>query len=160
GGHRIHRGVVDVCSNKIGKRTFIGNSALVPAGVDIGDNGLIGVMSMPPAGVTRTPDGTRWLGSPSFELPLTEPGTSFSDEQTFHPTRNVVRLRTMIELVRVLLPGLITTGSFVLFCSALVIAYKALPLWEVLLLVPVVVLGLSMTSIIVVALLKKMLMGT
>jgi non-ribosomal peptide synthetase-like protein len=160
GGHRIHRGVVDVCSNKIGKRTFIGNSALVPAGVDIGDNGLIGVMSMPPAGVTRTPDGTRWLGSPSFELPLTERVTSFSDEQTFHPTKSVVRLRTMIELVRVLLPGLITTGSFVLFCSALVIAYKALPLWEVLLLVPVVVLALSMTSIIVVALLKKMLMGT
>src|SRR5215471_12257914 len=160
GGHRIHRGVVDLCANKIGKRTFIGNSALVPAGVDIGDNGLIGVMSMPPAGVTRTPDGTRWLGSPSFELPVTEKVTAFGDEQTFRPSKGIVRLRAAIELMRVLLPSLITTASLVVFCTAIVLAYGALPLWGVLLLVPFVVLALSLASILVVAMLKRLLMGT
>ena len=34
--------------NRIGTRSFVGNSALVPVGIDIGDNGLIGVMSTPP----------------------------------------------------------------------------------------------------------------
>jgi non-ribosomal peptide synthetase-like protein len=160
GGHRIHRGVVDLCANKIGKRTFIGNSALVPAGVDIGDNGLIGVMSMPPAGVTRTPDGTRWLGSPSFELPVTEKVAAFGDEQTFRPSKGIVRLRAAIELMRVLLPSLITTASLVVFCATIVLAYGALPLWGVLLLVPFVVLALSLASVLVVAMLKRLLMGT
>jgi len=160
GGHRINRGVVDLCANKIGKRTFIGNSALVPAGVDIGDNGLIGVMSMPPAGVTRTPDGTRWLGSPSFELPVTEKVAAFGDEQTFRPSEGIVRLRAAIELMRVLLPSLITTASLVVFCATIVLAYGALPLWGVLLLVPFVVLALSLASILVVAMLKRLLMGT
>ena len=56
GGHRVHRGFVDISPNKIGKRTFIGNSAMVPSGVDVGNDSLIGVMSTPPAGIVRA----RW----------------------------------------------------------------------------------------------------
>ena len=57
GGHRVHDGVIEIRRNRIGKRTFIGNSALVPVGIDVGDNSLIGVMSTPPMGVRRTADG-------------------------------------------------------------------------------------------------------
>jgi len=160
GGHKIHRGYVDICANKIGKRTFIGNSALVPAGVDVGDDSLIGVMSMPPAGVTRAPNGTRWLGSPSFELPVTESVTGFSDAQTFHPSTGVVWLRGSIEAMRVILPGLIAVGSLVGFCTAIVMAYGVLPLWGIVLMAPAVMFGLSLVSIMVVVALKKMLIGT
>jgi non-ribosomal peptide synthetase-like protein len=160
GGHRIHRGFVDICSNKIGKRTFIGNSALVPSGVDVGDDSLIGVMSTPPAGVLCAPNGTRWLGSPSFELPVTEHVTGFTDAQTFHPSNAVVWQRAAIELMRVILPGLIAVASLVLLCTAVVMAYAAFPLWAVVLLAPVAMFGLSLVSILVVAGLKKLLIGT
>src|ERR1041384_5265400 len=57
GGKRLHNGLIEVRRNKIGARSFIVNSALVPGGVDIGDDCLIGVQSSPPAGVACTPDG-------------------------------------------------------------------------------------------------------
>ncbi|HEY5225284.1 MAG TPA: amino acid adenylation domain-containing protein, partial [Methylovirgula sp.] len=66
GGHRIYRGLIDIRPNRIGGRTFIGNSALVPGGIDVGKDSLIGVLSTPPAIGLRAPDGSRWLGSPSF----------------------------------------------------------------------------------------------
>jgi len=160
GGHRIHRGFVDISPNKIGKRTFIGNSAMVPAGVDVGNDSLIGVMSTPPAGITCAPDGTRWLGSPSFELPVTESVTGFTDAQTFHPSNGVVWQRAAIEVMRVVLPGLIAVASLVLLCTAIVMAYAAFPLWGVVLLAPAVMFALSLVSILVVAGLKKILIGT
>ena len=58
GGPRIYGGKIEIQANKIGKRTFVGNSAHVPAGVDLGNNGLVGVMSTPPSGTIRTADGT------------------------------------------------------------------------------------------------------
>jgi non-ribosomal peptide synthetase-like protein len=160
GGHQVNRGLVDICANKIGKRSFIGNSALVPAGVNVGNDSLIGVMSTPPAGVTCAPDGTRWLGSPSFELPVTERVAGFTDAQTFHPSRGVVWQRAAIEVMRIVLPALIAVGSLVLFCVAIVIAYSSLPLWGVVLIAPIVMFGLSLASILVVAGLKMLLIGT
>ncbi len=57
GGHRIYRGVVEVRGNRIGRRSFIGNSALVPGGANVGSDSLIGVMSKPPIAYVQTPDG-------------------------------------------------------------------------------------------------------
>ena len=37
GGPRIHRGWVDVAANKIGSRSFVGNSAFAPSGVELGN---------------------------------------------------------------------------------------------------------------------------
>ena len=160
GGHRIHRGSIDICSNTVGRRAFIGNSALLPAGIDVGDNGLIGVMSTPPADMTRTPDGTRWLGSPGFELPLTQQVASFGDDQTFNPTRKLVFVRTSIEILRILLPGFILATDLILFCVAIALGYKALPLWAVVLFAPVLALVLSIVAIVIVGALKMLLMGT
>ena len=54
GGLRIHRGWVDLAPNKIGSRSFIGNSAFAPSGVELGNNSLVGVLSAPPL-KARTP---------------------------------------------------------------------------------------------------------
>jgi non-ribosomal peptide synthetase-like protein len=160
GGHRIHRGWIDICPTCVGSRSFIGNSALVPTGVDVGDNCLIGVMSTPPEGMAQTPDGTRWLGSPGFELPLTQQVASRDDERTFNPTAKLVLERTAIETVRLLLPGITVAADLVAFCSAVVIGYHILPLWQLLLAAPFAALALSIVDIAFVAAVKLLLMGT
>ena len=159
GGHRIHDGVIEIRRNRIGKRTFIGNSALVPVGIDVGDNSLIGVMSTPPMGVRRTANGTRWLGSPGFELPHTQTFGCFTDRQTYSPGYDLVLLRSAIEVLRVFLPGLIAIASLVTFCAAITLAYSAVPLWAVALLTPCIAAALSVVAITLVAVLKKLMMG-
>jgi non-ribosomal peptide synthetase-like protein len=157
GGHKMYLGRIELCSNKVGKRSFVGNSALVPAGIDIGDNSLIGVMSTPPAGVTRTADGTRWLGSPGFELPNTQHVDCFSNKLTFEPGYGLVFARIAVEAVRLFLPGIITAANLVLFCMAIAVAYRHSPLWGVALLAPALALLLSYLSIFAVALVKVVL---
>jgi carbonic anhydrase/acetyltransferase-like protein (isoleucine patch superfamily) len=157
GGHKTYQGRIELCSNKIGKRSFVGNSAMVPAGIDVGDNGLIGVMSTPPTGVIRTADGTRWLGSPGFELPNTQKFNCFSSKRTFEPGYGLVFSRAAVETLRLLLPGFVAAANLVLFCMAITLAYQHAPLWVVALLAPATALILSFVSIFIVALVKVVL---
>jgi non-ribosomal peptide synthetase-like protein len=157
GAHKVHLGQVELCANRIGKRSFIGNSALVPAGTDIGDNGLIGVMSTPPTGVARTADGTRWLGSPGFELPNTQHINCFGSKLTFEPGYGLVLARVALEIVRLFLPGIIAAANFVIFCMAIAVIYQHAPLWVVALSVPAVAIILSALSVLSVALVKVVL---
>ena len=52
----------------------------------LGDNCLLGVLSVPPSGIPRTPEGTDWLGSPAFELPNRHKVGGFDERLTFRPT--------------------------------------------------------------------------
>jgi len=154
GTQTIYRGHIELRPNKIGAETFVGNSALVPGGVDIGNNSLIGVMSTPPTQTEPIPAGTRWLGSPGFELPNTERMNCFSRKQTFEPGYGLVLARLSLELLRVVLPSLVTAADLVLFCMAVTLVYRALPLWAVGFVAPVIGLILSVFSVAVVALIK------
>ena len=73
GGQRAHGGFVEVLPNRIGERTFIGNSAHVRGGIEIGNDSLIGVMSTPPAGISSIPDSTRWWDRPVSCCPVRRP---------------------------------------------------------------------------------------
>jgi non-ribosomal peptide synthetase-like protein len=159
GGKRVHNGLIEVRRNKIGARSFIGNSALVPGGVDIGDDCLIGVQSTPPAGVACTPNGTRWLGSPSFELPNTQAATGFSVEETYRPTRALYRTRAMIDAVRILLPPLLAAAGLVGFIGLMVLARAHLPLWAALASVPAAMALLSCAALLMAAGIKDILIG-
>jgi non-ribosomal peptide synthetase-like protein len=159
GGHKIHRGHLELRANNIGARSFVGNSALVPAGIDVGSDSLIGVMSTPPAGIARTPDGKRWLGSPSFELPNTQQVSCFSTAQTFEPGAGLVLGRVLVECLKFLLPGFVAAGSLVLFCLVIASAYQRMPLWAVAAAAPVTALALSFLSIGAAALIKTVLVG-
>ena len=160
GGHRAYLGQIELRNNRIGSHTFIGNSALVPVGVDIGDNVLIGVMSTPPQGIQRTGDNTRWMGSPSFELPHTQEVTGFSDADTYHPRTGTVSFRLAVEVVRMFLPGMVATADFVMVCIAAVYIYGLVPLWAFALIIPIVATLASFVAIAMVAFLKFMLMHT
>ncbi|ARV58835.1 hypothetical protein BZZ01_09465 [Nostocales cyanobacterium HT-58-2] len=100
---RVERGRMYLESTRIGKRAFIGNSALLPAGVIIGDDTLIGCMSVPPADKTLVakPD-TSWFGSPAINLPQRQIVQGFSVESTYKPTLALVLQRIGFETVRVL----------------------------------------------------------
>ncbi len=160
GSQRIDHGIIEIRPNKIGKRTFVGNSAVVPSGIELGDGGLVGVMSTPPAGMRRMPNGTRWLGSPGFELPGIEQTSCFSARRTFEPSVFLMLARSLVDSLRVLLPGLILMAHAVLFCIAVVTLCRARPWPEVLLLAPVIAFLLSLSSLVCVAGLKRILIGT
>jgi non-ribosomal peptide synthetase-like protein len=112
GAPRVRDGLVTTGRNHIGKRSFIGNSALLPPGTVIGDNVLIGCLSVPPANPADAlrEDGA-WLGSPAIYLPQRQKSAGFSDETTFHPNWKLRAQRAAMELVRVIAPS---TGFIIL----------------------------------------------
>jgi len=105
GAPRVRNGVVTTGRNHIGKRSFIGNSALLPPGAVIGDNVLIGCLSAPPAPADALREDSAWLGSPAIFLPQRQKATGFSDETTFHPKWKLRAARATIEFFRVLTPA-------------------------------------------------------
>ncbi len=158
GGARIHDGQIELGRVRIGDKAFVGNSALVPGGTDVGDNALLGVLSCPAPGA-RLPDNERWLGSPAFMLPHLRKEFCFGASQTYRPSRATQRRRALSDAIRVLLPGAISTASLVAFALLLAIATAHLPLWLTALAVPLLAVALTATSLALVAGLKWLLMG-
>ncbi len=154
GGARTHLGRFEVARNEIGDRTFVGNSAMLPTGANIGSGCLLGVLSAPPNATQSIPDDTDWLGSPGFLLPNRQKVSCFDPSLTFKPTMSLYLQRAMIDGLRVLLPGYVVGGIGI--GSLLVIlavyaeygiwgAYTAIPLltWAAILLCLATVVGLK-----------------
>src|SRR5205823_10983096 len=83
GSGRVEGGWMTLAPTRLGRRAFIGNSAVVPAGSQIGDGSLVGVLSLapPPTDQGKKP-GTTWLGSPPRSPPHREPSAGFTDGRT------------------------------------------------------------------------------
>ncbi len=123
GAPRVEDGQVTIDHVRIGHRAFVGNSALLPPGAEVGDNSLIGVMTIPPKSTpgSLTP-GTSWLGSPALFLPERQQSTAFERERTFRPSRKLWLERGAIELIRVTLPA----TCFVVLTGLLLSSYFAI----------------------------------
>jgi non-ribosomal peptide synthetase-like protein len=106
GPSRVENGWMTVAPTKIGKRAFVGNSAVVPAGTTIGENSLLGVLTLPPqdAAQAMQPGGS-WLGSPPVLLPHRQASKNFSEKRTYKPTRRARLVRAVVEAFRVTLPS-------------------------------------------------------
>ncbi|WP_415394583.1 Pls/PosA family non-ribosomal peptide synthetase [Rhodococcus globerulus] len=102
---------------RIGERTFIGNAAVIPSGMEIGDNALIGVATVPP--VNGVPEGTSWLGSPAIYLPNRQDSGDYDDALIYTPPQDVVRDRYVIEFFRATLPPTVLGVSFYLYLLVL-----------------------------------------
>ena len=114
----VDQGVLSLNRTTIGERAFIGNSALLPAGSEIGHSSLIGVLSVPPLSTpgARQTD-TSWLGCPALFLPQRQhTQQAFADSATFNPTPSLYAQRLSIELLRVTLP----LTFFVMLASILI----------------------------------------
>ncbi|MFW2851362.1 Pls/PosA family non-ribosomal peptide synthetase [Sphingomonas sp. TX0543] len=118
GAARVEPGAIRLAHTKIGRRTFIGNSALLPTGATIGDGVLIGVLSKPPAdGAAARADGT-WFGSPPISLPVRQTVGLFDEGARFNPGPKLVAKRLSIEAIRVTL----SLTLFIVFFSLLLSA--------------------------------------
>src|SRR5207244_4670094 len=106
GPSRVENGWMTIAPTKIGRRTFLGNSAVVPAGTTIGENSLLGVLTVPPSDPGQAVQGgSSWLGSPPVQLPRREPSDNFSENRTYQPTRSARLVRAIVEAFRVTLPS-------------------------------------------------------
>jgi non-ribosomal peptide synthetase-like protein len=116
GAGRVEGNLLTIGPIHVGRRSFIGNSAVLPPGTTVGDNCLIGCLSAPPAQGQTRQHGTSWLGSPGFLLPQRQTTASFSEETTFSPTPKLRLQRAAIEFCRVIGPstGFISLTSVLL----------------------------------------------
>jgi len=104
---------MSVNATTLGRRSFIGNSAVLPAGTSVGEGCLIGVLSRPPRHAERTPSRGTWLGSPPIHLPRRQPSGVYAPNRTFNPTAGLILARGTVELFKIVLPPAITTSLFV-----------------------------------------------
>ncbi len=155
-GH-IYRGHMQLGATTIGYRSFVGNAALLPAGRDLPDNTLLGVMSVPPCG--EMPEGSNWVGSPAVYLPRRQESESFSVEQTFQPTTALYMRRLTYEFFRVTLPGalmFVLGGVTLKLCAMFARADSILLLAAVF---PLIYYGAALGLNLFPLLLKKLLIG-
>jgi len=109
-----HRGTVTVAASRIGRGTFLGNHAVVPAGHDWPDDLFVGVSTVADAALARP--GTGWFGHPPMELPRRE--VAEADRRLTHapgPVRYANRL--FWESLRFALPVLPLLVGFAWYWS-------------------------------------------
>src|SRR5215813_12754400 len=160
GAGRVECGWMTVAPTRIGRRAFVGNSAVVPAGAEIGDGSLVGVLSLapPPTGEGASP-GATWLGSPPRLLPRREASACFTDGRTYCPPRRLVLTRAAVELLRITL----APAGFILVTAAVITA--TLRLWHsvgagpTLGLLPLVYGACCAIAVVAVALVKWIVVG-
>lgn len=143
---------------EVGRRAFVGNASLVPAGTELGDGSLLGVASVPPAG--GVPEGTSWLGNPAIYLPRREVVDTFGDNDTFLPSRARVIERYIIEFLRIVLPStLLALSTFVTLWTTSVVAETGASLWLLMLTTPAIALACAIATVLITAAAKWIIVG-
>ena len=159
GAPRVRDGMMTVGKNHIGKRSFIGNSAMLPPDTVIGDSVLIGCLSAPPSPADALREDTTWMGSPPIFLPQRQKSAGFSDETTFHPTWKLRVQRATIEFVRVITPSTFFIILLSLLFSALLLLRDEFTLGETLLFFPFLYIGCGLATVLITVLAKWLLVG-
>lgn len=159
GRRRLFAGQFQIAGNRIGRRTFVGNNSLMPVGTSLGNNSLLGVLSMPPADGVAAGNDMDWLGSPAFRLPARLKVGGFDDGVTYRPSKRLYALRLFIDGIRIVFPGLIGSVGLVFWVLA---AFAILTWWGVLTLVlclPVISFCMAILECLAVVLMKVAFMG-
>jgi non-ribosomal peptide synthetase-like protein len=157
GAGRFDRGWMKLGRTRIGRRAFIGNSAVLSGDVTIGDGTLIGVLSVSSLDADRV--GTSWLGSPAFLLPRRQESAAFAVTETFEPTGKLLAQRGIIEFLRVMLPATVGGMLTIALIGLLVVLRRHVGLAEVFLLFPFLYGGCGVLAAGMVVACKWILMG-
>ena len=106
GAARVERGWLTLAPTRLGRRAFVGNGAVIPAGTSVGAGSLVGVLTIAPADRGQAArEGAGWLGSPPIFLNRHPTRSGFSEQTTFRPTRKLQWARGCWEALRITLPG-------------------------------------------------------
>lgn len=159
GTPKIYKNHVMYDKIKIGARTFIGNSAIVPISSEIGDDCLIGVMSIPPD-KAKIENGTSWLGTPAMFLHRRDVNNDFSDKTTYNPSRLLYIKRLMIELIRLVLPTSVYVISSYILANIFSTISTSFSFWTATILMTLTMILYEFAMIMFVVLLKYSLIGT
>jgi non-ribosomal peptide synthetase-like protein len=160
GAPRVRDGFMTLGRNHIGKRSFIGNSAMLPPGTVIGDSVLIGCLSSPPPNpADALREDTTWMGSPPIFLPQRQRSAAFPAETTFNPTAKLRVQRATIEFVRVITPSTCFIILISLLFSALLLLHDYFNLLDTLLFFPFLYLGCALATAVFTILAKWVLVG-
>src|SRR5258708_5301765 len=158
GAPRVRDGQMTLGKNHIGKRSFIGNSAMLPPDSVIGDSVLIGCLSAPPANpADALREDTTWLGSPAVFLPQRQKSAAFTEDATFKPPAKLRVVRATISFVRVILPS---TGFIILISlmfSAILLLRDNFSVLQTMWLFPLLYLGCGIASVVLVIAAKWLL---
>lgn len=155
---RTYNNRFSVARTIIGRRSFIGNASLVPGGVSVSDNSLLGVLSLSPK--EKFEAGSTWLGSPAINFPRREESQKFSEELTFNPTPLLYAKRLSYEFFRVTLPT--TFASFAIGTIVIILAWLRInfSIYTVLAILPAFLFAIGIGLTLFVVALKKILIGT
>jgi non-ribosomal peptide synthetase-like protein len=153
----FHRGCVAIAPAEVGRRSFVGNGAILPGSCQMGDNSLLGVHSVPPTHSIE-PE-TAWLGSPAMFLPRRQASQQFPDELTFRPRPSLVAWRLGIEYFSVTLPWTILGLSLLVDIDVTIKLAAVLSPLALLALMPVLAFALGLACYLVVVLLKWLIIG-
>ncbi|MBF0565449.1 MAG: amino acid adenylation domain-containing protein [Nitrospirae bacterium] len=157
GTAKVYRGHILLAPTRIGSRSFVGNSAMLPAGYNMPDMSLLGVMSIPPNGEMAS--GSSWLGSPAMYLPRREVNTRFSINETFLPDVGLYARRLAYEFFRVTLPASLVFLASGIIINSSEIAGRFLSHGMMIFTVASLYFAANFTTTAMVVLLKKLLVG-
>lgn len=159
GGSRQHLGRMRVEPVTVGDRSFIGNSAILSCGNQIGSDCLLGVLSAVPDQQSPVEDNRDYLGSPGFRLPNRDRNTSFDEKLTFKPGVWLYTQRAIIDTLRILTPGYLVTGLAITSLFAVMWAYEGWGTWGAYTVIPLMTWVALSACLITVVGLKKLIMG-
>jgi non-ribosomal peptide synthetase-like protein len=153
-GARSRGGWLHLEPIEIGSRTFLGPGAVLREGTRLGDDSLIGVLTLAPR---RPEQATSWLGVPAFELPRVR--ASVDPARTVHPPRRLVLARAAMDAIRILGPNTLSLSIGLLDLLVLDVIRARLGIPAMVALAPLVVLGSGLFSAALAVAIKWTLIG-
>ena len=157
GAATYYNGYVALGPAELGRRCFIGNSALVPANTRLGANSLLGVQSVPPG--PNVSDGTSWLGSPSLFLPRRQTAEGFDEALTYRPRKRLVACRLAIEFLRVTVPAMLLHAMLFADIALSVLLARHLRVAVLAAILPLAYLATGIVTVGLVAAIKWLVVG-
>jgi non-ribosomal peptide synthetase-like protein len=153
----FHRGCIALGPARVGRRSFVGNGAILPGFCEMGDNSLLGLHSVPPTSSLEA--GSTWLGSHAIRLPRRQTSQAFPEDLTFRPRPHLVAWRLGIEYLRLTLPATIAELSMLLDVYLTIRLAGVLSPAALLALFPVLAFGAGMACYLAVVALKWIVIG-
>lgn len=139
---------------EIGSRTFLGPGAVLRGGTRLGDDSLIGALTLAPR---RPEQATSWLGVPAFELPRVR--ASVEEARTVRPPWHLVCARAAMDAIRILGPNTLSLSIGLLDLLVLDAIGARLGIATMIALSPLVVLGSGLLSAALAVAIKWVLIG-
>lgn len=136
GNAEVRNNIVTQKRTQLHKRSFLGNGAMVPQGIEIASNTLVGVLSIAPEIPLK--EGQSCFGSPAVIMPARQRcAVNHSEQVLFSPPFKLRALRLFIEGLRIFVPRTLVVFGLGFGLQVFETGWEHVGLWPMLLLLPV-----------------------